>query len=370
MLKIIHLFIALVVGLTVVGEPKKKTVQLPLTTPAFVKGIFATTNTSNWVLRNGKRINLFDCEVDGVVNYMSWRMVEPQEGKFRYPGLDRMLKEAAKTNKYLSYNIIAGIHTPEWYYEKTGQKPFMESAGRKSYLPWITVNGKRVLNTPFLKIWKNTIVNFSHYLYNHPHRDRISYIAITGWPTTNGLELMFPVKYKDLQKLKWDAEAKRIYVEFCQRIVNIFIEAFPDFPLGIAFTDWFGYNKDGSPHRSNSEVDAIMNYAIKRAKLKGVTLIPMGLFLAHRNLVTNANHPLTKQMRKFQKQTMGIALEGPMGSYNSNYMSLEMQLKAAQKMSPAWIQFWHHDVIYPAHQEILKKYRPKFNQPNKFAQVK
>jgi hypothetical protein len=365
MLKKLSLMIVLAAGITVTGSSPKAAVKLPPLNPAPKKAVFALTNTCNWVVVNGKRVNLFDYEVDGVVNYVTWRRFEPQEGKFRYPGLDRMLREAAKANKYLSYNILAGMHAPDWVYEKTGQKPFIYSQPngikRKTYLPWITVNGKRVLNVPFLKIWKNTIINFSQYIYNHPHRDRISYVAITGWPTTNGLELMFPIKYNELQQIKWDTEAKQLYIEFCKKCIDIFIEAFPDFPLGIAYTDWFGCNKNGSPHRSTAEVDAIMDYAIKRAKQKGISLIPMGLWLAHQNIVTNQEHPLTQQMKKFQKQTIGIALEGPMGTYkNKKYMPFDMQLEAARQIGCSWVQFWHYDIIHGPYQETLKKYRKIF----------
>lgn len=54
-------------------------------------GVYALTNTSNYVTSNGKRVNLFDLPVDGVTNYTTWRMVQPEEGAIRYPGLDRMM---------------------------------------------------------------------------------------------------------------------------------------------------------------------------------------------------------------------------------------------------------------------------------------
>ena len=341
--------------------------KLPPLDPSPPKAIFALTNTCNWVLVKGKRKNLFNYDVDGVVNYMTWRMVEPMEGKFRYPGLDRMLSEAVKADKYLSYNILAGMHAPDWVYEKIKQKPFIwkqtNGINRKTYLPWITVDGKRTLNTPFLKVWKNTILNFSEYIYHHPHRDRISYIAITGWPTANGLELMLPLSYEEMQQINWNAEAKKLYVEFGKKCVDIFIEAFPDFPLGIAYTDWFGGNKDGSHCRSTAEINAIINYALMRAKLKGITMVPMGLWLAHKNVVSNPNHPLMKEMVGFKAKASAIAFEGPMGSYNSKwYLPLEQQIKNAIKADATWVQFWHHDITQPEHQVTLSKYQKIFHK--------
>ena len=73
-------------------------------------GIYALTNTCNWVRKDGKRINLFETPVDGVTNYVTWRMVRPAEESVRYPGLDRMMREAVDSGKFLSYGILAGIH--------------------------------------------------------------------------------------------------------------------------------------------------------------------------------------------------------------------------------------------------------------------
>ena len=120
--------IAMVAIMFILNEAQaqvKKT--LPALDPLPKKGVFALTNTSNWLIVDGKRIDLFDCEVDGVVNYITWDMVEPLEGKFRFPGLDRMLNKAQETNKYLAYNIISGSHAPDWVYERTKSEPFTYS---------------------------------------------------------------------------------------------------------------------------------------------------------------------------------------------------------------------------------------------------
>lgn len=343
------------------AEPKK---NLPETAKPPVHALFALTNTCNWLVVDGKRINLFDGEVDGVVNYTTWNMVEPEQGKFRYPGFDRMINEAGAAGKYLAYNIIPGNHAPKWVYDQ-GIETFEYSMpdGRKcrSYLPWNTVDGKRVLNTKLLDIWRHTVTAYSQYLYQHPNRDRISYVAITGFPFGNGLELMVPLNYEDCKRLKYDREAEDLYIEFVQRCVDIFIECLPDFPLGLAFTDYFGANPDGTHRRSTREVDAIMAYAVKKANLKGVTLVPMGLWLGHRGIVNDPKHALMRQMSKFQPQVIGIALEGQMGSYKSkNYLPLEEQLDLALNMKASWVQLWHHDIVYGPYQPILKKYREKF----------
>ncbi len=325
------------------------------------KGLFAVTNTCNWVIKDGKRHNLFDYDVDGVSNYMTWRMVEPIRGKFRFPGFERMMREAVSSNKLMAYHILAGIHAPDWVYEQAGIKQYIYSypSGKKvkTFLPWKVNNGKRVLNTDMLKIWKQTIFAFSDYIYNHPHRDRIYYVAITGWPFGNGLELMMGMtKYSEYKALNWNKEAYELFVEYCKKCVDIYIEAFPDIPLGLAFADWYGITPKGKPKRSYWQSREVVEYALKRAKIKGATVVPMGLWLGSIN-VHNRKHPLISLMREFKKDALGVAFEGPMGSYHSFYTPLEDQLKFAVEFHASWVQLWHHDIIHKEFQGIIRKYR-------------
>lgn len=352
-------------GQNVNRSPQEKT--LPILSPKPSKGLYALTNTSNWYIKNGQRINLFDCEVDGVVNYATWNTVESSEGKFNFSGLDRMLSEARQADKKMAFNIIPGHHAPEWLYEKYDMQFHAVTNPqtgkiRKSYLPWEKVDGKRVLNEKFLKVWRNTVKTYADHIYNSPDRDRILYVAITGWPMGNGLELMWPAQnYEEFKSLDWNAEASAIYVEFSKRVIDIYIEAFPDFPLGIAFTDYYGMEADGTHRRSFTESISIVNYALERAKIKGVSVIPMGLWLGHKGI--NDEHDLIKTMKIFKKEAIGIALEGQMGTYTSpNYIPLNEQLDIAISLGCSWVQLWHHDITYPEYQPILKKYRAELNK--------
>jgi hypothetical protein len=322
------------------------------------KGIFCVTNTTNWVLKDGQRVNLFDYEIDGVVNYVRWADIEKEPLKFNWNGLERMLKEADIADKQLSYNIIPGIHAPEWLYNKYKITPYeytYDKKGKKvkTYLHFIEKNGKRVLNEEFLNIWKRTINNFALYVRNHKLKNRIAYIAITGGPTSNGLEVMWGEHYYDeFKRIGWDKDTEHLFVEFWERVIDIFMEAFPDVPLGLAITDFFGVNPSGTYNRNYQIPKIILNYALNKAKEKNVNLVVMGFWIGAISPYQYNTHPLINLIKSLDSP---FAFQGPMGT--NSYEALEKMLSFAYSSGASWIELWHHDIINESYRSLIKAYR-------------
>ncbi|HRR96311.1 MAG TPA: hypothetical protein P5150_06235, partial [Candidatus Ratteibacteria bacterium] len=273
-----------------------------------------------------------------------------------------------KTDKKLGYSILAGIHTPSWVFEKIEPYYYSYPDGKKvrTYLPWKEDNGKRVLNNEMLEVWANTIKEFSKFIHSQPEKNRVSFIFITGWPFGNGLELSVGfTNYDEFKNLKWDIEAEDLYINYCKKVVDIFIKEFPDINLCIAFTDYYGVNPDGTDRRSYRESEEIVNYAIAKGKENNVKIIPMGLFMAHKGIVYNPNHNLNILMKKFEEKTGVIGFEGPMGSYIGDYAPLKDQIEYAINMGAKFILLWHYDVIYPDYFEIIKTYNKKLKDGDK-----
>ena len=161
------------------------------------RGLFALTNTTNWVVKDGKRVNLFDYEVDGVVNYLTWRGFEPERGKLNTRGFVRMMDEAKAADKLVALNVIPGTHAPDWVFGDLGVEPYeMVRSGkvRRTYLPWVEVGGKRQLNTKMLAVWGETVKAYAKMIHEHPERSRIHYVAITGWPEPGHVPLETQLK--------------------------------------------------------------------------------------------------------------------------------------------------------------------------------
>lgn len=337
--------------------------------PALPHGLFCTTNTCNWVVKDGHRVDLFRTPVDGVLNYVPWRNIETKRGVFRWPGLERMIREAKAADKCLAYHVLAGIHAPDWLFEQ-GRVPAFEytvrGRKRRTYLPWTAENGRRVLNRRMLEIWREVVTALAARIRSDPEHRRFWYVAMTGWPEGNGLELMWAVdKAEDFQKLGWESGGRHFYIEFCRRIVDIFLDAFPDMPLGIAFTDYYGRTTNGVARREPGVSDAIVTYALEQGRKRGRTVIPMGLWLGNRYILEHPNHPLLRLMRKYRGIAPGIAFEGPMGSYAKTYAPLEEQLRFAVDFGTAWMQVWHHDAIHEPYRDLLLQYRKRFEATSK-----
>ena len=324
------------------------------------RGLFCTTNTCNWALQDGRRVDLFQFPVDGVLNYVAWRAVEPKQGEYRFPGLDRMLREAEAQDKKLAYHIIAGYHSPDWLFDQVGVEPFRvtrKGKPRRTYLPWVETDGVRSLNTKMLDVWRQTVFALAKTV--RAHRDRIWYVAMTGWPEGNGLELMMGSDTREeFERLRWQDGGEELYVEFCKRVADIYLDAFPDVPLGIAFTDWFGRTPDGKPRRDIGTSERIVSYAVAEGNRRGRVVVPMGLWTGSMGIIGQPHHPLVRLMAKLRGVAPGIAFEGPMGSYSGG-APLRQQLEFAQRMAASWMQLWHHDVVYPAHQDLLREYQAK-----------
>ncbi len=332
--------------------------------PAVPRGLFCTTNTCNWVLKNGKRTDLFVYPVDGVLNYVAWRAVEPESGKFRWPGLDRMTREAAAQDKKLAYHVLAGTHAPDWLFARSGVEKFeviRRGKRRRTYLPWMTQDGRRVVNARVLDAWRRVVRALSERLHRPDCRSRVWYVAITGWPESNGLELMWAANdYAEFRKLRWKDGGEALYEEFCKRVIDLYLDAFPDMPLGLAFTDWFGRLPDGRPRRDARVSERIVTYALREAKRRGATVVPMGLWMGNAYIIHRPQHPLTRLMTKLRRDAPGIAFEGPMGSFKG-YAPLREQLEFARRMGASWVQLWHHDVIHDEYQPLLREFRSSFH---------
>lgn len=329
------------------------------------QGIYAVTNTANWVLRDGKRHNLFEVSfVDGVTNYARWADIEKEQGKYNWNGLDRMIKDAAGNNKKLSYNIISGNHVPDWIYQGHGISPYQYSIPHrnkrvKTFLPWVNLNGKREINRPVLEIWEKTIAAFAGHINNHPLKDRIAYVAITGGPTGNGLEIMWAGgTYQEFRELDWDEEAKGVFIQFWMRLIDIYIKYFKDIPLGLAFTDLFGFRFPGIRNRDTEIPKTIVDYAIKSAKINNALIIPMGLWLGNIEPEELRKHPLLKMIQRFN---LPFSLQGdiitPEKRILNNMLSLATDIKAS------WVELWHSDILNKDYVPIINNARNSIRGP-------
>ena len=196
----------------------------------------------------------------------------------------------------------------------------------------------------------------SERLHADPNRDRINYVPVTGFPFGNGLELYIPLGKKDFDALKYDRLSQKLYIEFCCRVIDIFLRHFPDMPLGIAYTDWFGADAEGN-RRDLTESTAILGYAVAQAKKNGAVVVPMGLWLGWDGICNNPDHPMMRLFAKSARAAGFGAWEGQMGSCERKCLPLAEQIELARRNRVDWVQFWHHDCICAECVKTLGAYR-------------
>lgn len=220
--------------------------------------ILAVTDSNNHMIVNNKKFDLFrDSKCSGVVAYVKWSKFETEEGVFNFNNFNKLLQAGRENEKTLSFNLLAGMHTPEWVYEKNNISIFKYTAAKKrkyianTFLPWsFSKTHQKILNHKVLKIWRNTIKHLAEKI--NKNKKYIKYVLITGGPTGNGIELMFHIKkYNEFKLLEWDKTSQNILIEYWKGLIDIFFEYFDqDIPLALAVTDVFGVNKNDKKNSS------------------------------------------------------------------------------------------------------------------------
>ncbi len=346
------------------------------------EGIYALTNKAYPVEVDGQGVDLLNTPGSaGVTYYHTWRKCEPTKGQWDLSNFEDWFAAALKANRKLNIALLAGSHVPDWALEESQSPPYLylhvkTNSTRRNYLPWTIKDGERVLNEPMLQIWRQSIEQFSQQIRKKPGFEKtLGYIAITGGPYSNGLEIMWGVnKMADGSTFAWGPQEDQFLIAYWQRCVDIFMDIFPDIPLGLAFTDVYGRNANGSPRRNIAVPKAIMNYAVQQAKLKNVQLIAQGFWIGagagdshwgkkhpdqllqrsntHDYPMLRETHPLQKTLLSYRPNTT-IAYQGPMGTSTKDYLTHMIQF--ARERGALFLELWHHDFANPEYRAILQE---------------
>ncbi|MBN4060992.1 hypothetical protein JYU15_01010, partial [bacterium AH-315-I18] len=255
--------------------------------PQLWQGIYALTNQPYPVRFDGQTVDLLNTPGSaGVTYYDTWRKCEPTQRQWNIRHYENWFAQARKADRKLNIALLAGSHVPDWALDESKSPPYQymhikTDSVRRNYLPWTIENGHRVLNEPMLKIWRKSVEGFSEKIRSQPEfKKTLGYIAITGGPYSNGLEIMWGVnKMADGSTFAWGPKEDQFLITYWQRCVDIFMDVFPDVPLGLAFTDVYGRKTNGTHRRSTKVPKAIVNYAVQQATQKKVQLIAQGFWI-------------------------------------------------------------------------------------------
>lgn len=111
------------------------------------RGILFVDNTSNHPPQ-GKDLFAFQ-HMDGVVEYVPWKTIEPAERQYNFSVLVKLIEQARAKGKRLAFGVLTGVDLPAWYrvkhpdhFYRYSQILKREDVGfqnvpREAVLPWL-----------------------------------------------------------------------------------------------------------------------------------------------------------------------------------------------------------------------------------------
>ncbi len=164
--------------------------------------------------------------VKGVSIRISWEVLEPEEGRFEWEKLDKIIAQARSYNKYVTIRIMTGVYSPKWIFEDE-DIPKMEfiskNRNKKNFL------GKTVV-LPVL--WdRNYLEKYFNFLKKLGERygddPNVFWIAVTG-PATGPATPHLPKSRSALEVFREHGFTKEKWLNVWELAIDKTVEAFPD----------------------------------------------------------------------------------------------------------------------------------------------
>jgi hypothetical protein len=168
-------------------------------------------------------------DVTGISLRLSWKLLEPEKGRFDWTFLDNEIAAAGEAGKTITLRVLPGVHSPDWLYE-LGAAPFefVDSNPRHSMF------GKKLrIPTPwdeiFLSEWKKLIVALGARYANNRN---ITIAHLTG-PNQNSAEMHLPHLPADLQHWQEKGYTSQKLIHAWRQCIDAWAQALPTAHLSL-----------------------------------------------------------------------------------------------------------------------------------------
>ncbi|HHT9109544.1 MAG TPA: beta-galactosidase [Candidatus Brocadiaceae bacterium] len=286
--------------------------------------------------------------ISGVTVFFGWRDLEPEENKFDFSSLDKLIALAKAKNKTINIIFFPGANAPKWLFKK-GIETFTWERKLKEDVA-VTKGDYKQLTSPlpwdstFLEYWKRFISKVAE-KYNG--EKTIGYITITG-PVIHEAGTGILLK----EDADWERFVNTGYtynklLNAWKDIVEYYEKVMPDKRL-VLIT---GFNRQGKPDISRSK--DIVEYIMKK-KYKNISFLCV--FLNDTWFLTSKG---SKNMRSLLKEaksngfTFGYQM-AQSAHRNSTWVksspmvkSLKKCLETGDEDGASWIEVWNDDIIDP-----------------------
>ncbi len=270
-------------------------------------------------------------KIAGITYYVGWSKLNPQENIYDFSSLEKILNLNKKYNKKINLGVLTGRWSPDWLKNKEVKYLYWQHSDNyveegklheaRSPIPW-----DNKFND-FFKIFLlklSVIVNQNQNVFNA--------IEITGGSNTNGIETNLICSDKELNRIGFTYSK---YIENWKKIIDAFIDLFPNTDLTLAVHDTYG----------SKRTDLVSKKLIKYCTLKNKQRIKIAAFAFTEEQWFNKGNQYADLILQLDSQNImlqSIRIYSNMNNTNQNFR--EMLLKA-DEIDPAWLEIWSEDII-------------------------
>jgi hypothetical protein len=190
--------------------------------------------------------------VKGLSIKVLWKEEEPEQGRFEWSGVDRMIAVAHQRHIYYTLDPLAGVDTPEWVYsagvkrsEAIDTNPHHPTYGqtRSQPVPW---------DSTYHRLYQNFLTQLAERYGNDPS---LLLVTINGHNTSS--EMHMPRAPQDMERWRQFGWSPEVVESDWKSWIDFYARAFPNTHIGLMLSPMYGQS-------TNRTVESLASYAVSR----------------------------------------------------------------------------------------------------------
>jgi hypothetical protein len=262
----------------------------------------------------------------GLTIRIPWGEAEPEQGRFDWSALDRMIAVAHARHIYYTLDPMAGFVTPDWVYQ-AGVKRFESTVINRHQQTYGQTQSEPVpWDSTYHRLYQDFLTRLAERYGNDPS---LLEVTINGHNTR--LEMHMPHTSQDMERWRQFGWSPELVESDWKSWIDFYAQTFPNTHIGLLLSPMYG-------KPTNSIVESLASYAVSRYanRLILMTAVLYGrrdqsyMFQAHIVLeypqVPNAQETISSFIRDPQRQG-----------------NMQMFIYNVRQMSPVFVRLWTAD---------------------------
>lgn len=293
--------------------------------------------------------------VKGISIRIPWKVLEPEEGKFKWEKLDKIIQQAKKANKYITLRIMTGIYSPRWIFDDPDipkLKFISKNRNKKKFF------GKEVTlpvlwNQNYLKKYFNFLKKLGKRYGDEPI---LFWVAVSG-PATGPATPHLPKAPSTLEVFQEHGFTNEKWLQVWKWAIDETAEAFPNKPISMCID---------VPRFYIEMAQELAEYAVSKYKGR-ICLQSNGM--SARVLKAVERRPIFKRFFSIFTTYQNEAIIGFQMTWAAAWKNqgrdrlgpLDKAIEAALKFGAKYLEIYQDDIIDPANEHILMDLKKRLN---------